>query len=300
MLNCRAVCVDFGGFDGGAVEFFNSSDNYTDGNYLHHNYAENCQGFLEVGGNVSGSRCNDNLFAYNVSVNNYGDLCYLHLPGDASWGVDVNNLQFHNNTIYDTTAGTGYFIGTNGDPLNGTTPRVVLRNNIFYSNKKAITYGQNATKINNRYNIFFRTDGGTLAITLGTGDQAVDPRFVNAGAKDFHLQSTSPAIDAGTNLNYPLDFDGKLLPRGTAPDMGAYEYHISQALRLSGCTRLAGGQVQLTLSGDSGRCYNLEASSNLVAWQTITNVPNYHGLVDWVDEGAKSLPKRFYRAAVGP
>ena len=298
MINCRAACADFGGFDGGAVEFFNGSGNYTDGNYIHHNYAENCEGFVEVGGNVADSRCNDSVFAYNVIVNNYGDLCYLHLPGDPSWGVDVNNLQFYNNTIYDTTPGTGWFIATNGDPLNGTTPRVVLRNNIFYSNKKAITFGQNALKINSRYNIFFRTDGGTLEITPGTGDKIVDPQFVNGSSKDFHLKSTSPAIDAGTNLNYPLDFDGKLVPRGPAPDMGAYEYHISQALELSACTWLAGGRFQITLSGDSGFCYNIEVSSNCAAWQRITNVPNYNGSVLVVDSGAQSLPKRFYRAAL--
>jgi hypothetical protein len=233
-------------------------------------------------------------------VNNYGDLCYLHLPGDPSWGVDANNLQFHNNTIYDTTPGTGYFIATNGDPLNGATPRIVLRNNILYSNKKAITYGQNASKLNNGYNIFYRTDGGNLSITLGTGDKAVDPRLMNGASKDFHLQSTSPAIDAGTNLNYPLDLDGKLVPRGPAPDVGAYEYHISQALRLGGCARLAGGRGQFTLSGDSGRCYDIQASSNLAAWQTITNLPNYYGVVDCIDEGAQSQPRRFYRAAIGP
>ena len=300
MINCRAACADFGGFDGGALEFFNGSGNYTDGNYIHHNYAENCEGFVEVGGNVAGSRCNDSVFAYNVSVNNYGDLCFLHLPGDPSWGVDVNNLQFNNNTIYDTTPGTGWFIATNGDSLNGTTPRIVLMNNIFYSTNKAITYGQNALKINNRYNIFFRTDGGTLEITPGEGDKTVDPQFVNASGKDFHLKSISPAIDAGINLNYPLDFDGKLVPRGATTDMGAYEYHISQALRLSPCTWLAGGRIQFTLSGDSGFCYDIQASSNFLTWQEITNVPNYNGSVLVVDGGAQSQPRRFYRAALGP
>jgi hypothetical protein len=44
------------------------------------------------------------------------------------------------------------------------------------------------------------------------------------GGGDYHLQAGSPAINAGLNLGYPLDFDGKAVPQGTAPDIGAYEY----------------------------------------------------------------------------
>ena len=56
------------------------------------------------------------------------------------------------------------------------------------------------------------------------GNIAVDPHFVNA-VGDFHLQSDSPAIDAGTfvgGLNF--DFDGILRPHNVLYDIGAYEY----------------------------------------------------------------------------
>ena len=55
---------------------------------------------------------------------------------------------------------------------------------------------------------------------------AADPRFVNAAAGNFRLQSNSPCINAGNNayVTTANDLDG--LPRiasGTV-DMGAYEY----------------------------------------------------------------------------
>ena len=89
--------------------------------------------------------------------------------------------------------------------------------------------------------------GGTNTVTYstvqlgatGTGNLSVDPLFVNAATGDFHLQMTSPAIDAGSNTMIPagVTLDFALLPRrvdittvtdtgvGTSPivDMGAFE-----------------------------------------------------------------------------
>lgn len=49
-----------------------------------------------------------------------------------------------------------------------------------------------------------------------------DPVFVNASENDYHLESTSPLIDAGTSSGAPItDLDG--VTRGT-PDIGCYEY----------------------------------------------------------------------------
>jgi hypothetical protein len=52
-----------------------------------------------------------------------------------------------------------------------------------------------------------------------------DPRFVNA-ASDFHLQATSPAVDAADASPAPaLDLDGEPRPVGPRADLGAYEFH---------------------------------------------------------------------------
>ncbi|MEK7147067.1 MAG: choice-of-anchor Q domain-containing protein, partial [Patescibacteria group bacterium] len=42
---------------------------------------------------------------------------------------------------------------------------------------------------------------------------------------DFHLQSSSPAIDKGVYLALVIkDFDGTIRPQGFGYDIGAYEY----------------------------------------------------------------------------
>ncbi len=49
--------------------------------------------------------------------------------------------------------------------------------------------------------------------------------FVNPSGNDYHLLSTSPAINAGTSTDAPsTDLDGNPRPSGTGYDIGAYEY----------------------------------------------------------------------------
>ncbi|MBX9850676.1 MAG: hypothetical protein K2X86_02850 [Cytophagaceae bacterium] len=48
-----------------------------------------------------------------------------------------------------------------------------------------------------------------------------DPKFVKPVSQDFHLNTVSPAIDAGQNVLIATDLDGKA--RDANPDMGAYE-----------------------------------------------------------------------------
>ena len=49
-----------------------------------------------------------------------------------------------------------------------------------------------------------------------------DPVFVDIAKLDYRIDSISPAIDYGLPMGIPLDIRG--IDRGTAPDLGAYEY----------------------------------------------------------------------------
>lgn len=54
-------------------------------------------------------------------------------------------------------------------------------------------------------------------------DAQQDPLFLDWPNDDFHLQSNSPAIDAGVDVSITTDLDGDPRPIGL-PDIGMDEY----------------------------------------------------------------------------
>ncbi|MBI5479726.1 MAG: right-handed parallel beta-helix repeat-containing protein [Deltaproteobacteria bacterium] len=63
------------------------------------------------------------------------------------------------------------------------------------------------------------------AIT-GVGNINQTPSFMSASTGDYRYMPGSPGIDVATALGAPaLDFDGYPRPYGSAPDMGAFEWH---------------------------------------------------------------------------
>jgi hypothetical protein len=204
-FNCRAPSHDYG-YDGGFVEVWKQGDN----TYVHHNVADNTSGFFEIGG--SGSAKNINV-SHNVLHNVYGGLC-LHNGG--TFQISFDNFRFEHNTYYSTVPAYRFL-----DCVTGLTPSMVLmRNNIFQSSVRIASSGA----FTHTNNLYFMTNGATVGYNLGSGEKVGDPRFVDAGAKDFRLQSDSPAIDAGASLGYATDF--RDLPRtvGPVPDLGAFEF----------------------------------------------------------------------------
>jgi hypothetical protein len=213
MINCIGSSYDWG-YDGGAVEL--SAYNRTlEGEVIHHNFAEGCEGFIELGG-PNGSVRNLTL-AYNVSANN-GRFLGASLTG--GFAVALYNVRVENNTIYQV----GPRIAGKTERIfcfNAATSSTMLsaRNNVFYA--VGATWGMTThTGFAHSYNLY-RLDHGNPEYALTTGEKVADPRFVGGG--DLHLQAGSPAIDAGLRLGYTLDFDGSVVPAGAAPDLGAFE-----------------------------------------------------------------------------
>jgi hypothetical protein len=50
-----------------------------------------------------------------------------------------------------------------------------------------------------------------------------DPHLVNATGDDDHLAADSPAVNGGTTVGAP-SYDLEGVPRGTQPDIGAFEF----------------------------------------------------------------------------
>jgi hypothetical protein len=135
-------------------------------------------------------------------------------------GVQGTISIFHN--VFDdfNTIGIAHISVQN----NGQDSHAIIENNISYAASAGksgldIYGGQSAANITAGHNVFFNT---TSAIGLGAGSLTSDPLFVNASSYDFHLQPSSPAINAGIDVGVALDRDGN--PRVGAPDIGAYEF----------------------------------------------------------------------------
>jgi hypothetical protein len=205
-VNCLAPSYDYG-TDGGAVEWWGNAD----GNYVHHNWANGNNGFLEVGGGSA----RDTIVAGNISTHN-GDFAFIHLAGQ--FASVVQNFRIEQNTIVEVNGGW-VIVGFEGMPTAST---LSVRNNIFYAVGFSGIFSMPGFA--HDHNLYFLGGGTSLGFTLGPTETLADPLFVNLGAQDFELQPQSPAINAGIDLGYGLDFANHPMPVGAAPDLGSYEY----------------------------------------------------------------------------
>lgn len=217
-INCRAPSIDFG-HDGGFVEVWRSGDN----SYVHHNYAENTNGFFELGANGNGSSRNVRVaynIIYNVTASGSGtSICF----NTGSYNIDVTGFKFENNTFVSTAGHPDAFrvFGCRSDLTS-----IQVRNNVFYSDIQIASNG-NFVHSNNLYHMANMVSGSGVGYSLGSGETTGNPLFVNVTNKDLHLQGASPAIDGGLSLGYNLDFEDRPVPVGSAPDRGAHEFGSS-------------------------------------------------------------------------
>lgn len=178
------------------------------------------------------------------------NLVYDNLEGGiAAGGFDfpgssgkVNGLSIHNNTLSNNIRG-GQFSGElvitycentsvscnliysalNSDELVsawGNCPGLFFDHNLYYSTvTPSFTFGSNTVSTLNAWTALCGTDAHSLF---------TDPLFVNAAAGNFHVMSTSPAIDRGDSLYVPVasetDMDTMVRVQNGRIDIGADEY----------------------------------------------------------------------------
>jgi len=160
----------------------------------------------------------------NISV--YNNIAYGNTNSGltvASWGEPVpshpmSNIIIINNTFYGNGS-AGWGVGISVE--NSDADNLTIRNNILSQNLFAqILVEEVGTGLQVDHNVFHGT--GT---PYGSDYVTDDPALVNPSGGDFHLQSTSPAIDTGSSSGAPSDdFEGNPRPNGSGYDMGAYEY----------------------------------------------------------------------------
>ena len=177
---------------------------------------------------------------------------YNNIVIDCAVGVDISRgtrdnvaPKIYNNTIDGSvdgirlSQGTGLVIGAQiknnivsnssaiGIHIKPTSTDTVLDSNVLFNNPTQVT------------------DEGTN--TTNTNEINTDPLYVNEAADDFHIQTLSPAKDAGATLTeFTTDFDGNVRPVGSAWDIGAYEFGATTVVEVT----LSGTVTNPTIEGD--------------------------------------------------
>lgn len=210
--------------DGGAVEITAGACGTISNVKIHHNYAYDSCGFLQIGtlaGDCKGVVKNSDIYQ-NLSV-------------DSAWmgflqvnNTDFANIHYYNNTNVQRADSPGagnlwiLYAGAPSDPTVGELlpGTVFLTNNLFVFDD--VTVSGDPIDPN-----FEQTDN----LVIYTADE--NPGFINIDGNsetDFDLTAESPAVNAGTVVaGNNLDFINRIVadPSGL-PDVGAFEHGSSR------------------------------------------------------------------------
>ena len=191
----------------------------------------------------------DRATSYITARNNLIYHCHtagVSIGGYAPERGHTDHCTVGNNTLYDNdTSGTG-----SGEfQMQWNMADDIFENNIVYAGPRCLitlnrSQVETQSPVNIDHNIYYCASGSksstwkefTATVTgfdkyvESTGNDRhsrfLDPHFVDAAAHDFHLQSDSPALAAGTTDGVPvgeLDLEGS--PRVTSGkvDVGCYQ-----------------------------------------------------------------------------
>lgn len=112
--------------------------------------------------------------------------------------------------------------------------------------------GTSSSSKTQSYNLYWRDNGNTSSLFYNVSGDAnavtQNPLFVNAGAANFRISSSSPAVNAGDpsySGSGQLDLDGNARVQGSRVDIGAFETNVSGG-------GSGGGSVSITIDGNTG------------------------------------------------
>ncbi len=208
---------------------------------------------------------------------------------------------------------------TNGTPGQQVTVQVRLQNNASPLSGASFTlnYPTNALRLANSsaYRLGSIVPGGTLAqwnVAPSQNNFATQNGRLTLAASSANAWPSSNGVLAEVTFTiqpgaigqylWPLTltggettasgFDNHLFPTANASFIG----RVPVAGQLASLVRLAGGQFQFSLAGDTGGTYAVDASTDLIGWTPIqTNAVPAGGSLLVQDPAATGQPHRFYR-----
>ncbi len=158
---------------------------------------------------------NANIEAYNVLADNCGVNLIRHWGGGryryvhCTFANGFNSLQGEASLLFADTAATN------------TAMYLTLERNIIWGNRsdELIVVKENPASVAEITNNLIRTRTYSFPESNVVNE---NPQFIAPFEYDYHLDSTSAAIDKGKLSSIITDLEGQ--PRDTLPDLGAYEY----------------------------------------------------------------------------
>lgn len=168
----------------------------------------------------------DGIYYNNVSYNNCKQ-------GGLWKGANITTACNRGNTYFDLTGGNGF----------------IIKNNIFSGGglRERLDYHPEYTTWD--YNLYYPLDNAAFTSNDNTNNISwatysasaephslnSDPLFMSAGAADFRLQSSSPAINSGVSVGLTTDYAGLPVPfLGGKVDRGAYEFQSGDPWTIGG------------------------------------------------------------------
>jgi parallel beta-helix repeat protein len=141
--------------------------------------------------------------------NNVVHHCSASRPDQAAVLLMGTNPRAYNNLLY-SNSGNGimtYTVNTSGWLIDNNTVYGSGQRGIYIRTGSGTGSVRNNIVFNNSLGNIVNEQGGSTTLTT---NWTSDPLFVNVSALNFHIQPTSPARDAGTQLSgFTTDFDGQ-------------------------------------------------------------------------------------------
>ncbi len=181
--------------------------------------------------------CSESVIEENKVLGRYGGVGIGAEGG--SGAINMNEVRGWTNGSGGYGVGLGFTNGANFVVNKNTVVQnlkgvaainssLTIKNNIIASEVGGYSTSETTLGISveggtvaSTYNDVYANDLNWFGISSGTGDISANAQFIDAAGGDFHLQASSPCIDAGDPDPAYND------PDGSRADMGAYPYYHS-------------------------------------------------------------------------
>ncbi|MEK9149192.1 MAG: right-handed parallel beta-helix repeat-containing protein, partial [Candidatus Desantisbacteria bacterium] len=235
-VNGPANCIIDCGGSGRGFYFNNTGQNSSDliqGFTIRKGYAAGSHG-----GGIYCNSSSPSILNCNITGNKANDgggiVCWYSSPAITNCNITGNTAIWYGGGIdcyssspsitnCNITGNTANWGG--GICCSNFSPSIL--NNIITGNTNYGIYRYSGGSPSIDYNdVWNNTPGNYAGCSAGANDISLDPQFIGGG--NYHLQSISPCIDAGSNTAFPAtittDLDGNPRILGTVTDMGPYEW----------------------------------------------------------------------------